>query len=191
MNIGIIGDLHGLPIPNVLTRQIQISEPDFLLQVGDIWTACTVKFPCPMYFIWGNHEREDIVNCTNLPNVVLSAGLHDINGIKIAALPSIPTPGFAPGPALFYDEDYQKCWDIDEHVDIFMSHGCGFPFIIPLGGVMRNVEDPKLTLLIQKIKPTYAISGHNHVFKKEVIDGIQLIRLGVSKNQVYDVLFFD
>lgn len=190
MRVGIIGDLHGLPISPELQRAIEISEPDFLLQAGDIWNACTIEWPRPLYFIWGNHE---ICENMKIPNTALTAGLHNIMGISIVALPSIPMPGDKPGPALYTQDDYNKCLLVHDHVDIFISHGCGYPFWVYVKGEGKriNVEDRALTHLIRKLKPSYAVSGHNHLYEKTVEEGITLVRLGAENQNAYDMLFFD
>lgn len=181
MRVGLIGDLHG-NIPSNLYRLIDISEPDILIQAGDIWDACKIAFPVPFYFITGNHEKE--IKKLPITNHLLPSGLTEIDGIKIVALNSTPMPGVAPGPAIYSEEDYQICCEYNKP-DIFLSHGCGFPFYVLVGGRMVNVEDMRITKLIQQIKPTYAVSGHNHQFLVEKNNDTTLIRLGTERTGLY------
>lgn len=185
--VGICGDLHGR-IPEKLMRDIELSQPDFILQVGDYWHYQT-DWPVPVYWITGNHENlMQTMSKTPQNNFMLESGLHSIEGINIVALPSIPMPGNDPGPVFFEEEDYEKCMAIEEHVDIFMSHGCGYPFIVSVFGDFIQVEDKRITELINKLQPVYAISGHNHEYQRDIQNGIQLIRLGINYD-VYDMLF--
>jgi hypothetical protein len=146
----------------------------------------------------GNHElfsQDDVRNGKKMfpiTNKMLTAGLHDIQGLNVVALPSTPMPGIAPGPALFSDEDYDICWNVDVPVDIFLSHGCGFPLMVFLGKQMKNVEDIAITKLLKKLVPTYAVSGHNHQFERKLENGIQLIRLGRENSpEVVEVVTFE
>jgi len=196
-----LGDLHGSPIAPELSRIMDLSEPDFILQVGD-YSCYNVSWPFPLYFITGNHE---VMNGYKAPidkikagkyilpnnNNMLTAGLQNIMGINVVALPSVPMPGAAPGPALFTPEDYDACMTVKEPVDVFVSHGCGFPFWVYIGNQRKQVEDQAVTKLLKHLNPKYAISGHNHLYEKIEQDGIQLIRLGCNRPDAYHLLIFD
>lgn len=186
MRIGLVGDLHGLPIPSSLYRNIDISEPDILIQVGDIWDACTVAFPVPFFYITGNHEKSQLSPIPRT-NHRLNSGLNDIDGLKVVALNTTPVPGAALGPARYKEEDYLACLEIQKP-DIFVSHGCGYPFLVFVGGKMRNVEDLRLTELISKTCPKYAISGHNHQFHIDEQNHTVLVRLGTERTGLYHLI---
>lgn len=184
-SIGLIGDLHGRT-PLQTYRGMKMSEPDFCLQVGD-YGCYGMSWPVPVYWIEGNHDlcmgAYQSTFATN--NFNLKAGLHNIQGIKILALPSQLSPEIAPGPAIINMEDWEECYAVEEPVDIVLSHGCGFPFYCWVSGKYILVEDLMITKLLQKIKPKIAISGHNHFYAKEEQDGIQLIRMGLED---YDLI---
>jgi len=195
--IGLIGDVHGRFSPE-LKRLLEISEPDFCLQAGD-YSCYHVNWPTPVYFITGNHEVmnnakapiQDIQNgIITLPhnNIMLTAGLHNVEGVNIVALPAKPMIGVLPGPALYQQEDYDQCWAVNDKVDIFISHGCGFPFLCFVGSRQINVEDITITKLIQHLTPMYAVSGHNHLYEKKEENGIQLYRMGTNHSHIYDLI---
>lgn len=185
--IGIIGDLHGLPISNNLLRWIEVSEPDFLLQVGDIWNCATIEWPAPFYFIPGNHERKDLVQTIHPKNTMLAAGLHCIQGVKVCALPSQES-GLFSTKAPFSGVDYEICKSVTGEVDVFISHGCGFPLWKFVDGVRINCEDTDLTELLLHMKPKYAVSGHNHEYERRVEQGVILLRMGAERGKVYDIV---
>lgn len=192
-----VGDLHGSVSENIY-EVIERYEPDFILQCGD-YSCYHVSWPISCYFITGNHEVfngyrapiEKIISGEyKLPNNnnMLVAGLHNIQGINIVALPSKTMPGAAPGPALFTQEDYDKCWNVSIKPDIFMSHGAGFPLWAAVAGRSVQVGDSRLTDLISRLRPSFAISGHNHVYLKETQDDITLLRMGSHGTDLYDML---
>ena len=41
-----------------------------------------------------------------------------------------------------------------------------------------NTKEEAITRLILKLRPRYAVSGHNHLFAVEEFDGITCVRLG-------------
>jgi len=183
MKIGILGDLHGDQVEKFseIVRYLEISEPDFCLQVGDYWTPV-------------NHERfvnrihnGEIVEPLN--SRILETGILEFGGIRILALAAIPNPSFVPGPVNYKSEDLEFC-KAQKNIDIFLSHSPGFPFIGLGPKGFMNFEDQNITAILEKVKPKYAVSGHIHEFKKEQVKGITLIRLGSVHNstQFYDMI---
>lgn len=191
--IGLIGDLHRRDAERI-QRAMQISEPDFCLQVGD-YSYADIAWPFPVYWIPGNHENIDIAKIKDgtfkLPanNIMLDVGLYNIQNVNVLALPTIVVPGNKPGPAIYKPEDYNKCLQTTEDVDIFLSHGCGFPFTVyvPFDRKFVNAEDTKLTELIKKVKPKYAVSGHNHESFREEQYGINLHRMGCREYYIIEI----
>lgn len=194
MKIGILGDLHGDQVEKFseIVRYLEISEPDFCLQVGDYWTP--VNWPIPVFWIPGNHERfvnrihnGEIVEPLN--SRILETGILEFGGIRILALAAIPNPSFVPGPVNYKSEDLEFC-KAQKNIDIFLSHSPGFPFIGLGPKGFMNFEDENITAILEKVKPKYAVSGHIHEFKKEQVKGITLIRLGSVHNstQFYDMI---
>jgi len=189
LRIGLIGDLHGstLNARNWMLR----TRPDFCLQVGDYWSY-DEEWPVPVYWIFGNHERGEavrgLINGTYPSpenNRWLMGGISDIMGVSVMALPGLPQSRGGPGPAKYPPRVYQLCQkQAGKHVDIFISHGCGFKF----GTMARdlntgrteffNFEESDITDLIKIVQPTYAVSGHNHMYAVEEHEEIRCIRLG-------------
>lgn len=174
MKIAIFGDLHGFTKPPI--RFIETFEPDICLQTGDYF-AYEQKWPVPFYWIFGNHE--DINYPKPLPrnSFQLTGGVHNINGLNIMALPGLPQKRQTAGPAGFSQEDYEKCLSATEIIDIFISHGAGFPFKRFRGIKFQNLEEKAITLLLQQHKPRIAASGHNHEYELIEYEGITCIRL--------------
>ncbi len=185
MRLAIFGDLHANP--DRALKFIDRMEPDSCLQVGD-YKCYGVLWPVPFYWIAGNHEeRKTIVDIIDgkltLPrnNTLLRAGIvHNICGLKVVGLPGLNRINPAPGQASFPRAAMERCLEIDESlkIDIFLSHGCGFPFWIDVYGHRINAEETAITNLIRRLKPKIAISGHNHFFADEIYDKIRCIRLG-------------
>jgi predicted phosphodiesterase len=132
MKIGLIGDLHGDQVEKFseIERYLEISEPDFCLQVGDYWTP--INWPIPVFWIPGNHER--FVNRIHYGEIVeplnsriLETGILEFGGIRILALAAIPNPSFAPGAVNYKSENLEFCM-AQRDIDIFLSHSPGFPF---------------------------------------------------------------
>ena len=189
LRIGLLGDLHG----NSLDAKswIRRTQPDFCIQVGDYWLY-DEEWSVPMYWIFGNHERSKAVRGLidgtyplSENNRWLMGGLVDIQGVSVMALPGLPQARGAPGPAHYPPKVYELCRrQAGAHVDLFVSHGCGFLF----GAMARdirtgrteflNFEEEPITELIRLVRPTYAVSGHNHRFAVEENEGITCIRLG-------------
>lgn len=189
LRIGLLGDLHGFTLEaKAWMRRV---EPDFCIQAGDYWSY-DEEWSVPVYWIFGNHERgaaiRGIIDGTYpLPenNRWLMGGITDIQGVSVMALPGLPQARGGPGPASYPPRVYELCRkQAGKHVDVFVSHGCGFRF----GCMARdlntgrteffNFEEPGITDLIRLVRPTYAVSGHNHRFEVEDHEGITCIRLG-------------
>jgi len=193
MRIGLLGDLHDNPAP--ADRWIRIVQPDFCIQVGDYW-CYDHPWSVPVYWMFGNHERDSylkriVAGKFEFPvnSHWLKGGIADIHGVRVMALPGLPKPGDAPGPAWYPPKVYELCRSqIGERVDILASHGCGFPFWhflfnrVTMRSVRKNFEEPNITDLIRQVRPTYAVSGHNHRFAIEEHEGITCIRLGDTKH---------
>ena len=166
-------------------------EPDFCIQVGDYWNYNHI-WSVPVYWMFGNHERgEDIKRVIDgsfkhpTNSHWLMGGIEEINGVRVMALPGLPQVRPGPGPANYPPKVYELCMQqAGEDVDIFASHGCGFPFpnwVFDSGhrkSIMKNLEEPDITRLIKQVQPTYAVSGHNHKYAVEEHSGICCIRLG-------------
>lgn len=175
-----------------IVRFLEISQPDFCLQVGDYWTP--INWPIPIFWVPGNHER--FVNEINsgvfvepINSRMLKTGILQFEGIRILALAAIPNPSLEPGPVNYKEEDLEFC-KAQKNIDIFLSHSPGFKFeaIGPKG--FMNFEDKKITEILEIVKPKFAVSGHIHQYKKELVKGISLIRLGSLHNssQFYDMI---
>lgn len=197
MRIGLLGDLHSEP--DLAEEWIRKVEPDFCLQMGDYW-CYDHPWSVPVYWMFGNHERGDYIKQiisgkfdypTN--SHWLMGGIEEIHGITVMALPGWPKPGDAPGPAGYPQPVYDLCMEqAGQPVDILISHGCGFQFNnwmydrTRMKPVLRNFEEHNITTLIKKVRPTYAVSGHNHRFLIEEQEGISLIRLGCTDQKYTD-----
>ncbi len=201
IRIGLIGDLHG---KSTLAHDwIRKNSPDFCLQVGDYWSY-EQEWKVPVYWIFGNHENFKYVNMIangdvelHENNIWLRGGVVNVEGINIMALPGLPQSRSTAGPAGFSKDIYQLCLSQAEEfdVEIFISHGCAFPFFgwgfdkKKQSSAFVNFEEVEITNLVKKVRPKYAVSGHNHVYKKEVHEGIDCIRLGHSINAgCFDVI---
>lgn len=160
---------------------------DLCLQAGDYY-CYGERWPIPVYWIQGNHEDPDVVGplreageireiATN--NFYLPGGRHEIEGVVVVALPGMFQWRHEAGPALFYEDDYEACWSAADEgpVDILISHDCGYPFPIMVGRTVKNVENERITELIDHLQPTYAVSGHNHVYEVQDVGATRLIRL--------------
>jgi hypothetical protein len=181
--IGLLGDLHGKPLEAL--DWINRIQPDFCLQVGD-YCCYDTWWPVPVYWIFGNHEHPLMVQWLQqgnnpLPpnNNWLPGGLYDINGVSVMALPGLPQKRPGPGPAGFDEDVYDLCMSRSgEHVDIFISHGCAFPFSAFVGSQYMQLEETAITQLVCAASPSFAVSGHNHSFAVESHGGVVCIRMG-------------
>ena len=194
MRIGLIGDIHGQRGVHVAREWMSRTLPDFCLQIGDYWSPAYYEdWPVPVHWIFGNHEKMDVVRSLvdgtweeRENNHWLMGGLIEIQGIVVMALPGLPSKKGDPGPASFPPRVYEECWDHahDMKVDVFISHGAPFPFwgftydSDLKKNVRINFEEPPITDLVRRIKPKIAVSGHNHRFSIEDHEGIQCIRMG-------------
>lgn len=187
VNIGLIGDLHGRE--SEAAEWMRRVQPDFCLQVGDYY-CYDAEWPVPVYWILGNHEELRAVRMLRyddypLPanNTWLRGGLYEIHGITVMALPGLPQYRQGPGPARFEEDIYDACMEqADEDVDVLISHGCAFPFEGWVGSRFKDFEEPAITELARAVQPTYAVSGHNHIFAEEEHEGITCIRMGEVPN---------
>ena len=166
-------------------------EPDVCLQAGDFWCYET-EWPVPMYWIAGNHERGKVIQDVlkgkhKLPrnSIMLKGGyVKEICGLKVLPLPAKNRVDAAPGPASFTRHAYECCWNHKgQDIDIFLSHGCGFEFVVNAFGRIINGEEEPITELIRRLKPKIAISGHCHTFANEFHEGIRCLRMGTCKPQ--------
>lgn len=201
MTIGLIGDLHADVYPKNIIAVMDYMEQldvDFCLQVGD-YLAYNIHWERPLFWITGNHEdgpvlKEYINGSYKEPpnNHWLMGGLVNIAGINVMALPGLPNSRQKPGPARYPENVYNLCMEqSDEPVDIFISHGCGYPFWVWTydkkisKSKMVNREEDDITSLIKKVKPKIAVSGHNHRFDHIVEDGIEFVRLGFKPQEMF------
>ena len=194
MRIGLLGDLHGEP--DLAEEWIRRAEPDFCLQAGDYW-CYDHPWSVPVYWMFGNHERGDYIKQIISGRFTfptnshwLQGGVEEIHSITVMALPGWPKPGSDPGPAGYPQPVYDLCMEqADQPVDILISHGCGFPFAdwmydrSQIKPVLRNFEEHDITTLIKKVRPTYAVSVHNHRYAIEEHEGISCIRLGCTSQK--------
>lgn len=188
MRIGLFGDLHGQQgMVFAAIEWIERTNPDFCLQAGDYWSY-DVEWPCPVYWILGNHE--DMGTAIQIMSgnykfpknsYCLQGGITEIRGVRVMSLPGLPQERLSPGPSHYPQIAYNTCMkESKKQVDIFLSHGCGFPFWGVIGNERRNFEEKDITELIRKVKPKYAVSGHNHIYANEEHKGITCIRLGMN-----------
>ena len=196
--IGLIGYIH-VNLNNIELVQNWINEvsPDFCLQVGDYF-AYDVEWNCPVYWIFGNHENGQVIQEILANNHVhpknnnwLIGGHTKIQGVNIMALPGLPQNRMTPGPAKFPVNVYKLCWEYEGDIDIFISHGCAFPFFSMIGNELINCEEKEITELVRKVRPKVAVSGHNHKFEKSEQEGIRCVRLGCMGKELIDVLMVE
>jgi len=201
MMVGLIGDIHGYERCQDVIDWINIVEPDFCLQVGD-YLSYNVEWPVPVFWIFGNHEHGPIIKRyiegtweEPINNHWLMGGIVNIKGINIMSLPGLPNSRLEPGPARYPQNVYDLCIEqANMPVDIFISHGCGYPFWVWVydkniaKSKKVNREEQDITELISKVKPQYAVSGHNHRYAFETYDGVSLIRLGAEKIDMFYII---
>lgn len=178
LRIGIVGDLHGNPLP--LLHWIDVTKVDAVIQLGD-FQCYDQEFPIPVYWVHGNKEyvpaikeripgtKENLKNKKGFPknNIMLVNGSqYFICGLSVVGIGGAEAPkgdGYITNFDKIIDETINKFSSGD--IDIFVSHE-------PCANIVTtsdydykicNTANPKLLMtIIPAIQPKYAFGGHWH-----------------------------
>jgi len=194
MKVVLVGDMHGRS--DFVHKILQFERPEFALQVGD-YMAYNESWEAPLGWISGNWDKRDVVDALEqdqlvLPgnNFYLKAGeLYTIAGKDILTLPTFcDYKREHRSPAGILSEHIDKCSShIGKNIDIFISHGCGYPFIAKTAFGTKNVEEKEVTNIIKLLKPKYVVSGHIHHPSYMEQDGIKFYRMGYQQSCVINI----
>jgi hypothetical protein len=207
--IGLLGDVHG---EFDIVFDIIKNNPDVKrwFQVGDLGGELYnyPSFPTNFHFIQGNHENWEYINELKeiesplfLPNGSLTAYRNNSYSYFIGSLGGNYSPKqfyrktedlSGNNRRFFTEEDYESLiinhGSLDKMlgVDILLTHEAPSPF----SKGNRDMGNPIITKLIEKVKPGIHFFGHHHIFKMLDVNGVVSISLDLVKRSfvTYDII---
>lgn len=190
MRILVVGDIHGRI--DRLRKVVEKTSVEAVFQVGDLGFYPNVEsmdspgrkkivkdpsqgeifsyiskertFPCPLYFVRGNHEAFQLLESFEelaIPNLFyLKSGVHCVESLQVGALGGIFYGGTRPqrlSLPKYTKEDEVEFIFTSTQADVLLAHDC------PEGMGFRSGGDhgsPFVTLALEALKPKLLFHGH-------------------------------
>jgi len=175
MRLLCLSDIHGdwSPVAGIISEV----KPEMIFITGDCQTF--VPLDVAAYVIQGNHEDWDlwndlllgklkIRNINPLPNGRITTVFHGNISLKIASLGGVEAKR-PRKPSHFSEKDFQALL-AEDYADVLLTHEAPKP--LWHGSV-------KITTLIEKLKPSVAISGHVHAFQAAIYNNTSTLIVNV------------
>jgi len=175
-----------------LKKIVEILKPSFVFQTGDIgffsdpssmdnaakrhfikkpeegeifeFINKKKKFPCPIYFVRGNHEDFELlekIEELEIPEFFyLRTGIHLIGELKVVSIGGIFYQGNNPLKAILpkytQEKEMEFLFESNMDVDILLTHDApqGMGFREGIGG------SPYVSLAIEYLRPKFLFHGH-------------------------------
>ena len=191
MKILIAGDIHGKM--EKLRKVVELLKPDVVFQVGDLgffaddssmdrasrrhieknpaegeifaYINKEKVFPCPLYFVRGNHENFELLERfeeLELPNILyLRTGIHVIGPLTVAAIGGIYYGGNNPRkrnlPKYTQEKEMEFLFNFKQSkVDILLAHDAPEEKGLKQG----RGGSPFVSLAIEALRPKFLFHGH-------------------------------
>ncbi len=186
MKIVIFGDVHDRwkTVEKVLYHEFSNGEGTAMC-VGDLVTYPEIK-NTKFYFVYGNHENlANIDSLRKNRNGLIPIYTGEVIKLEDGTAISGVCGNFSPH---FFDSDgenkYIKKKDIEKikslgNVDILLSHEA--PSGVGVSKFGKDVGQPLIREVIDKLRPKIAFFGHHHMYFEGVYTGTKIIGLDYPK----------
>jgi predicted phosphodiesterase len=191
MQFGALGDIHADfdAVRRVMRRHAEIP---FWLCVGDVGDDAGIyeEPPAPLYWIKGNNEDFDFVQCLRpvRPNLhyIPNGVAVEIDGLRVAGVGGTHAPTWydkKAGELIKKGKDDKRRHFVREEVeavkklrglDVLLTHEAPRPFRAPGG---HDAGKTPINEMIAAAKPRLHLFGHHHRFVEMTVSGVRSVCL--------------